>query len=153
MRLIGLTLALLLVLAAPARAGWKIDRALAVAQIVWHPACGQLRVSFERPPADVAEAAGWAWSGDCTIRVNSQGSHRAFEPFCQTVLHEAGHVAGMGHSSNPRSVMYPYRRLDVGHTVLHGRRVTVWPGVDSRCRDRGRPFLGAHGATSLLKRP
>lgn len=132
--------------AAPAQAGWRIDRSLAIAQTVWHPGCGQLHLGYgDRARDGAAEGAGgWAWAGDCTIRLPN-GSHYEFEELCAIVLHEAGHVAGMGHSSNPASVMYA-EPLVIKTTARIGRKTVVrWTGIDSRCADRGRPFLERHG--------
>lgn len=146
-RALVLLLALTL-LAAPAtaQAGWKLDRSLAVAQAVWSPTCGQMRVAYENPAnAGLPEAAaGWAWEGDCTIRLPLGASYE-FEQLCTIVVHEAGHVAGRGHSSNPRSVMYAEPLVTKTTFTLRGRTVVRWDGIDRRCRDRGRPYLERRG--------
>lgn len=133
-------------LPAVAHAGWKIDRATAIAQTVWHPACGQLRLAYGDPAAagTQPEAGGWAWAGNCAIGVNAE-RHYSFEELCSVVLHEAGHVAGAGHSHNPASVMYA-EPLVIKTTARIGQRtITRWTGVDRRCLDRGRPYLERHG--------
>ena len=146
MRPVLIAVLVALTLAAPAQAGWRINRSLAIAQTVWHPTCGQLTLGYGDRARDGAAdgAGGWAWAGNCTIRIPN-GSHYEFEELCAIVLHEAGHVAGMGHSSNPRSVMYA-EPLVIKTTARIGRKtVTRWTGVDRRCLDRGRPFLERHG--------
>lgn len=141
---LALALALLLVVAEPARAdapvAWQ-HRALAIAQVVWHPDCGQLHLRFAQPPADVAsmDPEGWASSGDCGLALNVSHHWHYFPPFCHAVLHEAGHAAGVGHSDNPRSVMYPRMVLDHGHAV--GSRRMVWPGLDRRCTTSTRTLV------------
>ncbi len=50
-------------------------------------------------------AAGWSWEGDCTVYLNV---NRRWEwpPLCTVVLHEAGHLVGAQHSTDPANVMY-----------------------------------------------
>jgi hypothetical protein len=132
--------ALALVLPASAEAGWRIDRATAIAGIVWQHPCQDaiaIRVTQENEIA---------WTTDDTPCVVFLGRHArtAWEPFCHTILHEVGHLAGMGHSRNPRSVMWPFLPAD----QLVTRHGTVWVGVDKRCRERGRPYLEKHGVLS-----
>jgi hypothetical protein len=127
-----------LVTAAPAHAGWKMDRAEEIADTVWrHPCNGNVPVSWDDPARVFAAVdpyrppMAWTRPGDCTLHLNGPWIARWGIPWsdlCPSVLHEYGHLAGMQHSPNPRSVMYP---------VLH---------PDSRCRSRGRPYLEAHGA-------
>lgn len=127
-----------------AHAGWRIDRSLAIAQAVWHPTCGQLTLGYGDPADAGGDASGWAWAGDCKIRIPN-GSHYEFEELCAIVLHEGGHVTGLGHSSNPRSAMYG-EALVIKTTAVIGRRtITRWTGVDHRCLNRGRPYLESRG--------
>lgn len=137
-----------LTFAAPAHAGWKIDRALKIAQIVWNPDCGQLRVQYGSAEAagTVAEAGAWAWAGNCTIGLNAAVHDQSFEPLCQKILHEGGHVDGLGHSANQASVMRASFMALETTAIISGREVTRWDGIDSRCLNRGRPFLRAHSA-------
>ena len=147
----ALALCIALLMAAAARANVaphrEVVRALAVAQRVWHPTCGRLRVSFDDPrtantvldngtPIDYA--SGWAMPGDCTIHLSRAQQWVAYPPLCEVVLHEAGHVAGRGHSQNPHSIMYPtslWIRTIGTITRAHGRakRVVSWSGIDRRC--------------------
>jgi hypothetical protein len=147
--LAAVVLAAVIASAAPsiAQAGWKTDRAVKIAQIVWHPSCGQLRVAYSDPTMSGApdEAGGWAWAGDCGIGVDSR-KHWEFEMLCQIILHEGGHVAGLGHSTNPASVMRASFLGIKTTAVINGRTYTRWDGIDSRCLNGGRRFLLAHGA-------
>jgi len=132
---------------APAvRFGWRTARSLSIAQVVWHPTCGALTLRYGDPIREGAGdgAGGWAWKGDCVIRIPN-GSHYEFEELCTIILHEAGHVAGMGHSADPRSVMYPEHVVIKTTAHIAGRTVVRWNGVDRRCLNRGRPFLKRHG--------
>jgi Matrixin len=125
----------------------EVVRAQHVAQRVWHPSCGRLHASFDDPrtantvlddgtPIDYA--SGWAMPGDCTIHLSRAQQWVAYPPLCEVVLHEAGHVAGRGHSHNPRSIMYPqslWIRTIGTITRASGRpkRVVRWSGIDHRC--------------------
>lgn len=129
-----------------ADAGWRINRSLQIAQTVWHPTCGTLTLGYGDPIREGAgdAAGGWATAGDCAIKIPN-GSHYEFVELCTVILHEAGHVAGMGHSPNPRSVMYA-EPLVIKTTARIGRKtITEWTGVDHRCLRNGRPFLERHG--------
>jgi hypothetical protein len=157
-----LPIAVLLALAvvpAEARAGWKIDRAQTIAATVWRYQ-PPVTLRWARLPApamaDASTATVWLNIGP---REDSE-----WAPFCTTMIHEYGHLAGFRdpsnvadpqHSHNPRSVMFGGAKLD-RHTVhvLGGATTTTWVGMDPRCRDRGRPYLMAHGLlTSRSSRP
>ncbi len=144
-RLAVAVLAVLAVLPATAQAGWKVDRATAIARIVWDPPCPKLTIAVERPPAHAGAPTGWAFEDVCVVHINAKmRSLRHFEPFCTTVLHETGHVAGWrdpvtgaAHASRSGSVMF----AGMTFANINGR----WDGTDRRCRDRGRPYLERHG--------
>lgn len=131
-----------------------MNRAVAIAQVVWHPACGQLVLRFADPATVIATgqlpesesdaAAGWAATGDCDITVTNR-RHWEFEPLCETVLHEAGHAAGMDHVDDRPSIMNSRTILTRAETTIRGRKVVTWDGIDHRCLDRGRPYLERHG--------
>lgn len=107
---------------ADAPVAWQ-HKALAVAQRVWHPACGQLRLRFaEQQPL------GEAYLGDCELRLDRDVVWDAYPEFCHVVLHEGGHAAGVGH--RPRGVMRPTFIFDIGRGP--DGKVT-WGGVDPRC--------------------
>jgi hypothetical protein len=160
-----LRLALITVLAfaataSPAAAGWRIDRATAIAQKVWHHPCvDQMRIEWADPrpfhgTEDAIDVAAWSYiEPDCIVYFNDAQPLK-WEQFCTAMLHEAGHLANFRdpangdawwHSSSPRSVM----RTGIGYdyVVEGGERRMV--GGDRRCRNRGRPFLQRHG---LLRR-
>src|SRR6188768_2158536 len=119
MRLLALIF-LFLLAAAPAEAGWRIDRSLAIAQEVWKPTCGALSLAYGDPVSAgaSAEADAWAWPGNCRIGINAS-QHYEFEELCTIVLHEAGHVAGMGHAD--RGIMRATRVFVEAHETSHGR--------------------------------
>jgi hypothetical protein len=126
-----------------AHADWKIDRALTIAEGVWHPACGELSVHLGDPVAEgtVAEAGGWARADDCEIGLDAGRTWTEFEPLCQVILHEGGHVAGRSHSNNPRSVMRPSFMFGESTATIGGVTSTRWDGIDRRCMYKGRWFL------------
>lgn len=129
----------LALLAASAQAGWRIDRALAVAGVVWNHPCGdQIEVRWARLPDDIG---GQVTLGDCALTVNTIYPW-SWQGFCRTVIHEVGHIAGMPHSTDPRSVMWGEQWASMDAVLINGEWVSQ---RDRRCRDRGRPYLERHG--------
>lgn len=128
--------------------GWQARRALAIAQTVWHPTCGRLTLRFANPASVRGlvpeESAGWASAGNCVITLSDRRRWE-FETLCQSVLHEAGHVAGVGHIDDRPSVMNSSTIVDRAQTTIHGRKIVTWTGIDRRCLNRGRPYLLRHG--------
>ncbi len=70
------------------------------------------------------------WAGDVVF--NSKAAIESLDQFYALALHEAGHVFGLPHSDNPRSVMYEQGKLrasrlsdeDIRAIIdIHGRRV------------------------------
>ena len=135
---LGCVLIAAVLAAEPAQAGWRVDRAKQIAEIVWHhPCAGRVTVSVASTPVvDGVEADGAATISTCSIVLNAR-RHWSWLTTCYVVLHEYGHLAGFRdpgnvadplHSSNPASVMWaggdPY-----------------W---DNRCASRGRLFLSRH---------
>lgn len=130
MRYILTTLALLLALSpAAARAdaplAWQ-HKALAEAQLVWHPTCGQLRLVFTTTHDG---AIGEAALGGCDLYLAKSVEWMGYPEFCHVVLHEAGHAANVGHRA--RGIMRPLPLFDIGRGA-NGK--VVWGGVDYRCQ-------------------
>jgi hypothetical protein len=135
----------------PANAGWRLDRAQAIANIVWDAPCGGHPTITWVALGDSGVAAN-ADPDACLIRFDV--NHKTVWPeFCTRLIHEFGHLARYrdplnvsdpGHSHNPRSVMFhiSYGLIAAKDTVS-GRQVTR-PVADARCRDRGRAYLRAH---------
>lgn len=62
-------------------------------------------------------------SGDCIIWVNASDGPFRSRQLCKLIVHEAGHLRGLRHSTNPRSVMYPQpTRVPAGCRGVHGPR-------------------------------
>jgi hypothetical protein len=146
-----------------AHAGWKIDRAKAIAAKAWNDPCdGNVVLRWADQPHGVHWGVMWTRGYDCEIGI-SNTRPLAWEEFCTTLLHEYGHLAGFRdplnvgeewHSRNPRSVMYADNPIvrDEG-TDEHGVTRVYWHGVDRRCRDRGRPYLGLSRLTARRSGP
>jgi hypothetical protein len=142
--------ALLAVLATPAHAGWRIDRAKLIAQIVWHNPCASgVHVTWQAIPGDDGDGLAAASPDLCQIIV---ARHAPWPVFCTTMIHEYGHLAGFRdpantldpeHSTNPRSVMYANHVFARASIHKHGRTVIAWD-TDRRCDHRGRDFLAQH---------
>lgn len=159
MRRIALLTALLVLVAAPAaQAGWKIERATAIARVVWHNPCvDRMTIRWidftQLADKRTREAKAFATPEDCTAYLNSAET-ATWGDLCYELMHEAGHLAGYrdpvgieplnggpmdyDHSSDPKSIMYPMpATLDNdGH---------ISDDANWRCRDRGRPYLRGHG--------
>jgi hypothetical protein len=149
MRVLAIAVGVITVAATPADAGWRIDRATAIAAKVWRDPCpNKVQIRWVAIPAtgigaeDVADAAADRFT--CTIWLRS--THRwDWEPLCSALIHEYGHLAGMPHSLNPRSVMYEFGAYMEDFETRHGRKISStvrWTGTDRRCRNRGRTYLG-----------
>lgn len=164
LRLLVVLLAALAVAPATADAGWKVDRATAIANVVWHSPCGG-HPTLHWTSGDVSDGAvADADPNTCEIDYAADADNNEWPRFCTTTLHEWGHLAGYrdptnvddpAHSSNPRSVMYQFRpTVKTVSRDIHGRTSTHWYGIDPRCADNGRPYLEKHGLlTSRRTRP
>jgi hypothetical protein len=110
----------LLGLPATAQAGWKTERALETAYIVWgeqlQRVCpADIVIAYDDPRAAYSTEylrmktnAAWARPGVCRVSLNRDARTAetdAYEPFCSVVLHETGHIIGLDHSE--RGIMRP----------------------------------------------
>jgi hypothetical protein len=154
-RLLCLCLAGLLPTAATANAGWKVQRAQAIAAAVWHHPCAD-HVTIEwgdLPATGIAVSAAEAFDDECRIVFAREPT--TWVEFCTTMIHEYGHLAGYRdwantadplHSSNPHSVM-AQNTITVDEAILetvHGHKQWIhrYVGLDRRCADHGRIYLG-----------
>lgn len=128
----------------------NIAKSVVIAEHVWKLKLS-LEIQYSPVPNDwdlrdvASQVMAWAQEGDPVIHINQDVDDvngRYFEPLCDTILHEAGHVAGYRtpdgepHSSDPRSVMYPVRSYSMGR-IWNGRGFTTeWAGTDRRCTNR-----------------
>jgi hypothetical protein len=151
--LVVVLIAGLAVTTSPAAAGWRINRAVAIANVVWGNPC-PWRIKWDPPLRNHPEALSWAsMQGGCryqgfgVVHLNASEPIHTFDVFCTRVLHEVGHLADAVHSPNPRSVMYPIDQTSEGRLFSRDGRHFHWigNGGDPRCRDHGRPYLEAHG--------
>lgn len=144
-RIVLIALLALVALPSTASAGWKRDRAVAIARIVWNDPCDG-NVELRWAPLDGVHSG--MISRRCAADANGVRSAQItlatefvygpapeqFAYFCTAVLHEYGHAAGVEHNDNPDSIM------------------NAQPKLDPRCADRGRPYLEAHGILVARKR-
>lgn len=99
--------ALAAVAAVAALASPRVDAAERIAAAHWHgQPCTPLAVvkrTLPRPYLAVAQP----WR--CRIVLNRRRLHdlRDWNRFCTVMVHEEGHLKGLGHSRDPRNVMYP----------------------------------------------
>lgn len=145
-------LAVLAVFAVPstANAGWRVDRATQIARVVWHNPCvDRMTIQWGPRPAGAEDASAWTWGApECVIWFD-QSQPLEWEPFCTLVLHEAGHLAGMGHTDH--GIMSPDAVFERETSTVNGRTATTWAGTDQRCKDRGLRYLHAHDGAGTLK--
>jgi hypothetical protein len=137
----------------PARGGWRIQRAQAIAAQVWHHPCDD-HVTITWGDLVTPGAVAESYIGEC--RIVFSPAPTTWVEFCTTMIHEYGHLAGYRdwtntadplHSSNPHSVMAQNTVTDAttGIAVAHGRRrrrTYLYVGFDKRCADHGRTYLG-----------
>jgi hypothetical protein len=127
----ALTLLGLCALPATASAGWRLERAQAVAAKAWNDPCpGRVRIAFVAPPAPT-----WlAWSIPALCQVNlSNATHWRWRLLCPSLLHEYGHLAGYRDPLNPSDPTHSHDPDDIMAPFIH------W---DARCADHGSTYLG-----------
>lgn len=146
----ALTLLLLAVLRAPTLQGAalnspRIPYALRLAQQYWADrghgsACGghvEVRIVWLGRKGESAEAD--QWTGVCAIVYDVNEVNADWPNFCAVTIHEYGHLVGLDHSPNPRSVMHP-NILPSGYPAIcrnrldtrdYGPVIAYWPA--ERC--------------------
>lgn len=128
-RSLTVSLAVLLALAAPARAAPftpELERAYSTALRFWHTTPSNCKSLDREIVADAAmpeQAEGWATIADeptpCVLWLRrTLAGPRWIERACAVLIHEVGHLLGYQHSADPANVMYP--------------EVTFIPGTCSR---------------------
>lgn len=132
------------VFAGDARAddSWKPARGLAVSYKIFpnSPCVDKTQMRFSVPLPDRAtEGSAWVYPGNCVIYFHDALRDLPWSMFCKLTIHEQGHLAGLGHSDNPRSVMYPFLMFAFS---VDGPRMLAVDGSDRRCYDRGRAYVG-----------
>lgn len=104
----------------PISTAWKVQQSLPIADAAWpdSPCTGRLQVrtnSTIDAELQAMDAQG-RYSGDCVLDVRSD-----LEPstFCITLVHEAGHAAGLGHSDTMAPSGQTYAPCDPLFQPLH----------------------------------
>lgn len=147
-----------LVLAAPAPASPPVSpspdafnferRAVRMAQLLWHPACDRVELSWEMDTGRAESGTGWAYEGECVVHLNADKLELAYwEPLCTTILHEVGHIAGRGHTES--GLMSPFTAYSLMQfrppRRTRGAAQPAWvtnvTGGNWRCDRSGRPWL------------
>lgn len=95
----------------------RLATAVAVAVHIWGDVChGQVAVTFAPLEAPTEAQAVYAYDPDnpaassfinCSVVITSLHKYD-YTDFCAVIVHEYGHLDGREHSTNRRSVMYPY---------------------------------------------
>lgn len=146
-RALAVTLLAFALGAVPAQAGWRVQRAQAIAAQVWHHPCeDHVTLSWGVTPDGVVAQA---FVDRCEVLFSTEAT--PWVSFCTTMIHEYGHLAGYRdptniadplHSSDPHSVM-AQNTVEMHETVLRpGRKpLYIYRGIDRRCADNGRTYL------------
>lgn len=116
---------------------WAVKMSLRIAGREWQ-VCqqpGAAAIDWLYEPDHVGEA-GSAWTGECRINVNTASYAMHYPgPFCDTVVHEYGHVAGY---QDPVNVEDPAHSHHDGHLMsasgFYIESNGEWTGVHWMCR-------------------
>jgi hypothetical protein len=95
----------------------NVTRSRRIARKIYGNVCrGNVRIRFQELPARQAGEAHYDYDpvqpldtrryGSCVIIISTAARYSPII-HCGILVHEWGHLAGHGHSRNPRSVMYP----------------------------------------------
>lgn len=101
-------------------------RSIQIANRHWGDPCGgRVSINHNPLPVDVLARASWDSGAsnrppytDCSIDIAPVMRSASAPRLCTAIVHEYGHLAGHGHSRNPRNLMYAYY-------------AGVWPGCRS----------------------
>lgn len=116
---------------------WAVKMSLRIATRQWHVCqhAGEPSIEWIYSTELLGEA-GHAWPGDCRITINT-GSYPIHwvGPFCDTVVHEYGHVSGY---QDPLNIEDPAHSHHDGHVMsasgFYVQANRRWTGVHWMCR-------------------
>lgn len=129
-------------LPATANAGWKLNRAKAIAAIVWHHPCDDhVTVGWadlSGVPVDSVDTAAAAAANVALCRVTfSVDRSMTWDEFCTSMIHEYGHLAGY---RDPLNIGDPYHSHSAW-SVMFANGILGSLGGDPRCRQLGHVYL------------
>lgn len=140
-RVVGCLVTILaLAVPAPAHAGWGLKNARLVAERTWGiPPCGVPQIQIVSLTEDLLRGwdwvipYGWTVESKCTIWLNRDYG-RTLDSLtgCFVVVHEWGHLAGQGHTTDERSVMFE-RVFPEPEPYADPRGIGVRGGVFTPC--------------------